>query len=228
MSRWTAGSGRCATRWRKPNCSAACTRWSPRGCAPIGSRRPASGPASTVSPCWWRARETWRPPRRTYGGSVPRCSRTSGEGTCAARSLPPRTECTSRVRSGKQAAWSSAVPELRGLVEQLTADRGEACQRLVDRGVQREHRHPVAVLEGQPHTEVPLQRAAYRVTRERTQQLTACLLVRRGRLVVGERATVDLQLGHQGADHLPCVGQGGPDAVDESSFVDLASLGLFE
>jgi hypothetical protein len=70
--------------------------------------------------------------------------------------------------------------------------------------------------------------AAYRVTRERTQQLTARLLVRRRRLVVGERTAVDLQLSHQGADHLPCVRQGGPDAVDEFSFVDLASLGLFE
>ncbi len=123
---------------------------------------------------------------------------------------------------------ASAVPELRGLVQQLTAHRGEAGQRLVHRAVQREHRHPVAVLEGQAYTEVPLQRAAYRVTRERTQQLTACLLVRRRRLVVGERSAVDLQLSHQGADHLPCVRQGGPDAVDEFSFVDLASLGLFE
>ncbi|CAM5260476.1 hypothetical protein SHIRM173S_09592 [Streptomyces hirsutus] len=86
----------------------------------------------------------------------------------------------------------------------------------------------MAVLEGQPDTEVPLQRSADRVTRERTQQLTACLLVRRGRLVVGELSTVDLQLSHQGTDHLPRVGQGGPDAVDEVSFVDLASLGLFE
>jgi len=86
----------------------------------------------------------------------------------------------------------------------------------------------VTVLEGQPHTEVPLQRAAYRVTRQRTQQLATCLLVRRGRLVVGEVSAVHLQLCHQGADHLPCIGQGGPDAVDEFRFVDLASLGLFE
>ena len=64
--------------------------------------------------------------------------------------------------------------------------------------------------------------------RQRAQQLTARVLVRRRRLVVGERSAVDLQLGHQGADHLPCVGQGGPDAVDEFGFVDLASLGLLE
>jgi hypothetical protein len=86
----------------------------------------------------------------------------------------------------------------------------------------------VAVLEGQPHPEVPLQGAAYRVARKGTQQLTPCLLVRRGRLVVGELTAVDLQLSHQGADHLPCIGQGGPDAVDEFGFVDLASLGLLE
>jgi hypothetical protein len=123
---------------------------------------------------------------------------------------------------------ASAVPELRRLVQQLAAHRGEAGQGVVHRAVQREHRHPVAVLEGQAHPEVPLQRTAYRVTRERTQQLAARLLVRRRRLVVGEVAAVHLQLSHQGADHLPCVGQGNPDAVDEFRFVDLASLGLFE
>src|SRR6185503_15592289 len=74
----------------------------------------------------------------------------------------------------------SAVPEFRGLVEHLAADRGEAVELLVDSRVQREHGHPMAVLEGEPHTEVPLQRAAYGVTRERAQQLPACLLVRRG------------------------------------------------
>src|SRR5207244_1938998 len=72
------------------------------------------------------------------------------------------------------------------------------------------------------------QGAAGRVTPERTQQLSARLLVRRQRLVGGERTAVDLQLSNEGADHLPCVRQGGPDAVDEFSFVDLASLGLFE
>jgi len=86
----------------------------------------------------------------------------------------------------------------------------------------------MAVLEGETHSEVPLQRTANGITREGAQQLTTCLLVRRRRLVVGELSTVHLQLCHQRTDHLPCVGQGGPDAVDESRFVDLASLGLFQ
>lgn len=200
-----------------------------RGCAPTGSPRPASGPASPASRCSSRAPGTWRRPRRTYGGSAPRFSPNSPDVPGRSRdACRPATDCTSRVAERQAIDGASAVAQFRRLVEQLAAHRGEAGQLLVDRGVKREHGHPVAVLEGQPHTEVPLQRAAYRVTRERTQQLTACLLVRRRRLVVGEGSAVHLQLGHQGADHLPCVGQGGPDAVDEVSFVDLASLGLFE
>ena len=124
----------------------------------------------------------------------------------------------SRQQSRSSGDWFSSWPRT----------EVKRASRVVHRGVQREHRDPVAVLEGQPHTEVPLQRAAYRVTRERAQQLATCLLVRRRRLVVGELSAVHLQLGHQRADHLPCVGQGGPDAVDEFGFVDLASLGLFE
>ncbi len=94
--------------------------------------------------------------------------------------------------------------------------------------VERENRDAVAVLKGEPHTEVALQRTTDGVTRQRAQQLAACLLVRRRRLIVGELSAVHLQLGHQRADHPPCVGQGGPDAVDKCGFVDLASLGLFE
>ncbi|GAA3044779.1 hypothetical protein GCM10020000_25510 [Streptomyces olivoverticillatus] len=86
----------------------------------------------------------------------------------------------------------------------------------------------MAVLERQADPEVSLQRTADRVTRQGAQQLPARLLVRRRRPVVGELTAVDPELGHQGADHLPCVRQGGPDAVDKIGFVDLASLGLIK
>ena len=144
----------------------------------------------------------------------------SRPGTAAAATA---ARCSTRRAPERPAQQSRSS---RRLVQQLPADRGEAGVALVDRGVEREHRDPVAVLEGEAHPEVPLQRTADRVTRQRAQQLAACLLVRRRHLVVGELSAVDLQLGHQRADHLPGVGQGGPDAVDELGFVDLASLGL--
>jgi alkanesulfonate monooxygenase SsuD/methylene tetrahydromethanopterin reductase-like flavin-dependent oxidoreductase (luciferase family) len=68
-------AGVCQIRWPTPNCSAGCTRWGPRGCAPTASRRPANGRVSPASPCSSRAREIWRPPRRTYGGWVRKCCR---------------------------------------------------------------------------------------------------------------------------------------------------------
>ncbi|EFE67045.1 predicted protein [Streptomyces viridosporus ATCC 14672] len=125
-----------------------------------------SGPGSPVSPCSSRGPATWRRPRRTSGGSEPRyCPNSAERAGVPRKACRPGTNCTSRVRSGKRTVECSAVAQFRRLVQQLTADRGEAVQRLVDRGVEREHGHPVAVLEGQPNTEVPLQRTAYRVTR---------------------------------------------------------------
>ena len=98
----------------------------------------------------------------------------------------------------------------------------------VDGGVEGEDGDPMAVLEREPDPEVPLQSAAYGVTGQCAQQLAARLLVRGRDLVVGELPTLTLELSHQRADQLPRVRQGGPDAVDEFRFVDLASLGLYE
>ena len=115
----------------------------------------------------------------------------SGRGTPASRSRSTQPLPSEQRQRGTVPATlgsGSAVAERRRLVEQLSADRGEARQPVVDRRVQREYRDPVAVLEGEPHTEVPLQRAAYRVAGQRAQQLTSGLLVRRRGLVVGELA----------------------------------------
>jgi len=86
----------------------------------------------------------------------------------------------------------------------------------------------MAVLECETDPEVPLERAAYGVAREGAKQLATRVLIRRWDLVVGELSPIHLELCHQRTDHLPCVGQGCPDAIDKFGFIDLASLGLFE
>jgi [acyl-carrier-protein] S-malonyltransferase len=129
----------------------------------------------------------------------------------------------------KQTEFAALRVPLVTNVDADTIETGdEAREALVRSGPGREDCDPVAVLERQADTEVPLQRTPDRITRQRTEQLATGLLRRRRDLVVGELAAVDLLLGDQGADQGPGVGQGVADAVDEFPLVDLASLGLLE
>jgi hypothetical protein len=86
----------------------------------------------------------------------------------------------------------------------------------------------VAVLEGQLHAEVPFQPAADRVGGQGPQQLPPFSLAGRWRGVVREIRWAALQIGHDPADHLPCVGQRAADTRDELGVGDVAVLGALQ
>lgn len=73
-----------------------------------------------------------------------------------------------------------------------------------------------------------LEPAADRVRGEGAQELAALGLARGRDLVVGDVAAGHLEVGGNGRDHLPGVGQRGAHAVDELRVGDLAAFGLLE
>ncbi|CAM5502449.1 hypothetical protein SALBM217S_05800 [Streptomyces griseoloalbus] len=199
----------------------------PRLCADPGSPRPASGPASP-------ARCSSRAPgpggdrgERTAAGRRGVLTDLTDKGVPGMLAAPVQT-CTSRVRSGKLSMerQQSRIPATgRGVGGRTEVKRASVSWTEESSGntatrwqFWKASRTPKAEFSAPP----------YRVTRERTQQLTACA---RPAGACGCRRMLRraASAGPPGADHLPRVGQGGPDAVGRKlarSFVDLASLGL--
>src|SRR5918992_2893607 len=94
--------------------------------------------------------------------SSPACSAVTALSTAPARASPsvmPGNWPASRKSPSFTAPANSAVPQDRGLVEQLGPGRDEAPVGLAPGGVSGEDGDPVAVLEGEGDAEVAFQRA---------------------------------------------------------------------
>jgi hypothetical protein len=86
----------------------------------------------------------------------------------------------------------------------------------------------VAVLEGEPDTEVAFGGGAHRVAGHHPQQLAPGGVVRGRYLVIGVVGAAGVQVLGQVADELPGVGQRCLDAGGERGIVDIAVAGLVE